>query len=70
MYYVLELQTTDSSGAVIPFTYTNQAEAESKYHSLLAVCAISSVPKHGAMLFDADGFVIKKEMYVHEVENS
>ena len=70
MFYVIEIQTTGLTGAVIPFSFTNQAEAESKYHSLLAVCATSSVPKHGAMLFDADGFVIKKEVYVHEVENT
>ena len=68
MFYVIEVQTFSDTGSVIPFSFTNQPEAEAKYHALLSVCAVSSVPKHGAMLFDADGFVIKKEMYIHEQE--
>ena len=63
MFYVIEIQTSNNSGAIIPFTFTNRADAEAKYHSLLAVCAKSEVIKHGAMLFNDDGFIIKSEMY-------
>ena len=68
IFYVLELQTTvGASGAVIPFTFSTRDEAEAKYHSLLAVAATSQVDKHGAMLFNEDGFVLKSEVYNHYV---
>lgn len=67
MYYVIEIQTA-TTGAVIPFTFTNKNEAEAKYHDLLRVAAVSQVPKHGAMMFTDDGFVLKSEMYNHVVE--
>lgn len=66
MFYVIEIQTT-STGAVIPFCFADRNEAEAKYHSLLAVASVSTVRKHGAMLFNDDGFVIKSEVYEHEV---
>lgn len=65
MFYVIEIQTTDASGAVIPFSFTDRSQAEAKYHSLLAVCATSTVKKHGAMLFNEDGFILKSEVYTH-----
>lgn len=65
MFYVIEIQTS-TTGAVIPFVYTDRNEAESKYHSLLSVAAVSKVPKHGATLFTDDGFVLKSEVYNHE----
>ena len=66
VFYVIEIQTGVESGAVIPFTFTDRSQAESKYHSLLAVCATSNVKKHGAMLFNEDGFILKSEVYNHE----
>lgn len=65
IYYVIEIQTLNNSGAVIPFSFADRNQAEAKYHSLLAVCATSDVPKHGAMLFNDDGFIIKSEVYNH-----
>lgn len=64
MYYVIEIQT-GAAGAVIPFVFDGQPEAEAKYHSLLAAAAVSDVPKHGAMLFTEDLFTVKQEVYVH-----
>lgn len=64
MFYVIEVQTSNT-GAVIPFVFTNRNEAEAKYHSLLSVASISEVPKHGAILFTDDGFVLKSEVYNH-----
>lgn len=69
MFYVLEIQTNENTGAVIPFTFSNRNEAEAKYHSLLAVAAVSQVEKHGAMLFTDDGFVLKSEVYNHAEVN-
>lgn len=65
VYYVLEIQTNNGAGAVIPFYFTDRDQAESKYHSLLSVAAVSEVDKHGAMLFNEDGFMIKSEIYNH-----
>ena len=65
MFYVIEIQTQAETGAVIPFSFVDRNQAEAKYHTLLAVCATSSVPKHGAMLFNDDGFIIKSEVYNH-----
>lgn len=64
IYYVIELQTT-ATGSCIPFAFNDKADAEAKYHSLLAVAAKSDVPKHGVILVNADGFVIKSEVYDH-----
>lgn len=65
MFYVIEIQSQMESGAIIPFSFTDRNEAEAKYHALLAVCATSNVPKHGAMIFNDDGFIIKSEVYNH-----
>lgn len=68
MFYVIEIQTNENTGAVIPFTFIDRDQAEAKYHSLLAVAAVSQIPKHGAMIFNDDGFVIKSEVYNHSTE--
>ena len=65
MFYVIEIQTTENTGAVIPFCFSDRNDAEQKYHQLLSVAAVSQVPYHGAMLFNQDGFVIKTEVYNH-----
>ena len=64
IFYVIELQSS-TTGAVISFAFTNQPDAEAKYHELLSVAAKSAVPKHGAMLISEDGFVVKEEFYDH-----
>lgn len=68
MFYVIEIQTS-TTGAIIPFVFTNRNEAEAKYHDLLRVAAVSQVPKHGAMLFTDDLFVLKSEVYNHNNED-
>ena len=68
-YYVIEVQS-GSTGAVIPFAFNNQPDAEAKYHALLSIAAKSSVPKHGAMLFTDSLVVLKQEVYLHEAEVS
>ena len=65
-YFVLEIQKT-SQGVVSTLTtsYDDEAHAEAAFYSLLAVCALSSLAKHGAMLVTEDGVVCKAEMYNH-----
>lgn len=65
IFYVLEFQTTNGSGAVIPTAYTDRPTAEAAYHQVLAAAAQSSVYKHGAMLCNEDMFVLKQEVYTH-----
>ena len=68
MFYVIEFQTTNT-GAVNVFTFTDRADAETKYHEVLMYAAKSQVNKHGAMIITEDMFVVKSEVYNHnEVE--
>ena len=69
VYYVLEFQTNDGTGAVIPYAFNNIDDAEEKYHQILMYAAKSSIKKHGAMLCDDDMSRIKSEMYYHGVED-
>ena len=70
IFYVIELQTSAESGSAIPYAYDNRPDAEAQYHTLLAVASKSSVPKHGCIMVNADGFVLKNEVYNHEPANS
>ena len=65
IYYVIELQSS-TTGAAIPFAYTELQDAEAKYHPILAAAAKSAVPKHGAMIITDRCLVIKSEVYEHE----
>lgn len=68
MYFVLEIQINNETGSIIPFSFDNLADAEAKYHSILAVAAKSAVPKHSAVLMAENGITLKQESYFHEVE--
>lgn len=67
MYIVIELQK-DTKGVVsnIVTSFDTLAEAESKYYSILADAAISSVPVHSAVLVSEEGFPVKHQCYKHE----
>lgn len=66
MYIVLEIQTT-STVATLVNAYEDCNQAESKYHQILTAAALSSVPKHSAVLMNDVGQTIKNETYIHEV---
>lgn len=68
MFFVLEIQINEETGSVIPFSFDNQSDAEAKYHSILAVAATSSVPKHSAVLMAENGVTIESKSYFHGVE--
>lgn len=71
MIIVLETQTNvDGTIGIIPVAY-NESEksvAESKYHTILASAATSTLPRHTAFMLTDDGYVVKSECYKHEVE--
>ena len=66
MYIVLEIQTSTTVATLVN-SYEDRNQAESKYHQILTAAALSSVPKHSAVLMDDEGRTIKSETYIHEV---
>lgn len=69
MYIVLEVQKNlDGTGAIVnPIpTFDTLPEAESCWHSKLAVACISSVPIHTIILMDDDANTIRRETYLHQ----
>lgn len=64
MFIVIEIQT-DATVSVLPFAFTDRQQAEAKYHQLLGVAAVSSVPKHGAVMLNDAGLFLKSECYEH-----
>ena len=69
MFIVLEVQKNlDGTGAIVaPIpVYNTLPEAESCWHSKLAVACISSVPIHTIILMDDDANTIRRETYLHQ----
>ena len=66
MYIVIEIQTSTTVATLVN-SYEDRNQAESKYHQILTAAALSSVPKHSAVLMDDEGRTIKSETYIHEV---
>lgn len=67
-FIVIELQTNQNGTvANLVFDYDNRNEAEAKYHSILAVAAISNVPTHAAVMLTSDGGYIAAQAYEHGV---
>jgi hypothetical protein len=68
MYIVIEIQTTTENVSTIVNSYPERAQAESKYHQILFAAAVSSVPKHGAVMLTDEGERLKNECYIHAEE--
>lgn len=66
MYIVIELQK-NAEGVVsnLVYSFDTLAEAESKYYSILAAAAISTVPVHSAIIVSEEGFPVKHQCYKH-----
>lgn len=65
-YVVLEIQTMDGGQvACLATPYDNQMQAESSYHTVLAAAALSSLPRHAAVLLTSDGSVQASQYYEH-----
>ena len=66
MYIVIELQkNTDGHVSNIVTEHATLAEAESKYHSVLASAAISTIPAHSAIIVSEEGFPVTHKCYKH-----
>lgn len=64
MYIVMEIQKSSTASTIVN-VYDTLNEAENKYHTILAYAAISSVPKHSAVLLTEEGDYIKHECFEH-----
>lgn len=62
-YVVVEIQ----NGAIgsNSWTYEDYNQAESKYHSILSVAAVSDVASHAAAILDEFAFCIEYKGYNH-----
>ena len=57
-YFVIELQTVGSQGAVIPTAYADKADAQAAAYTLAAVAVKSTVDIHTVLCVDSTGFEI------------
>lgn len=66
-YLVIEIQVnTDGTVGNLVYSYDARADAESKYHAVLSAAAVSTLPKHTAVIMDEDGAVLGSQCYRHE----
>lgn len=68
MFIVIELQTSGTQTANLVTSHTTLAEAEAKYHNVLAAAAVSSLDAHGAIMVNDRCVPIKHECYTHTAE--
>lgn len=69
MFAVIELQKlNDTTLANIVAAYEDLNEAKSRYHTILAAAAISSVPLHSALIITDDAFLIERDSFVHGIQ--
>lgn len=67
MYIVIELQKNkDGKVGNMVTSHDTLAEAESKYHSILAAAAMSEVAAHSAIIVSEEGFPVQHQCYKHE----
>ena len=63
-YIIVEIQTlSDNNVAHLTFQMDSESTAEQKYHTCLAAAAVSGLPCHAVTMLDAEGRMIKREMY-------
>ncbi len=67
-YIVMELQDNGSTVGNQVWAYDSVNEAQSKYHSVLAVAATSNVPCHSAIIMNSEGQYIDSDAYKHALE--
>ena len=70
-FIVIEIQT-NADGAVgnLVWAYDERAQAEAKYHTVLAAAAVSTLPCHAAVLLTEEGFALASQCYHHGEEGT
>lgn len=66
MYLVMEIQKMNNgSVSQLVTSHAERAEAEQKYHTVLAYASVSTCDVHSAAMLTDEGDMIKKETYYH-----
>lgn len=66
-FFVIEIQTNNGQGAVIPTAYTNKADALAAGFTVAAAAVKSAVEIHTVMVVNSQGFnVIDPMVFNHE----
>lgn len=66
MYLVMEIQKSNKGQvSQLVTSHAERAEAENKYHTVLAYASVSTCDVHSAVMLTDEGDMIKKETYYH-----
>lgn len=69
MYIVIELQTnSDGTFGNFVWAFESKDAAFSKYHSVLASAAVSTLPVHACVILQNNGLQIASQRYTHGEE--
>ncbi len=69
MYIVIEIQTNqDGTVGNFAWSFDNEAQAQQKYHTVLAYAAVSGLPCHTCMILCNDGQQVAWTCYKHPEE--
>lgn len=65
MKAVIEIQKSGETATPLVQLFENDAQAKSRYHELLSIAAVSSVPEHSVILVSEEGNYMFHEKYTH-----
>lgn len=72
MYLVIEIQKlSDSSVTVVTPIYSNSDihQAESEFHRLCSIAAISKIPRHSILFIQDDGYRIDSNTWTYPYDD-
>ena len=65
MLAVIEIQKSGETATPFVQLFEDDAQAKSRYHELLSIAAVSSVPEHSVILVSEEGNYMFHEKYTH-----
>ena len=65
MKAVIEIQKSGATATPSVQLFEDDAQAKSRYHELLSIAAVSSVPEHSVILVSEEGNYMFHEKYTH-----
>ena len=65
MKAVIEIQKSGETATPLVQLFEDDAQAKSRYHELLSIAAVSSVPEHSVILVSEEGNFMFHEKYEH-----
>lgn len=65
MKAVIEIQKSGDTATPLVQLFEDDAQAKSRYHELLSIAAVSSVPEHSVILVSEEGNYMFHEKYTH-----